>query len=145
MARSVRCGLVLSVVCCCLATSLPVLAQPIVELVNVPQCVLIGEEFTFIAVFRNPGSMGFAPFIDLMTQAGGNDRNTPLPPTPGSPGPCDGITVLSARILSVGVDPALTLAGLSCSCCGVTVPSGSTGNLQPGPMPLTVDPSPDIC
>jgi uncharacterized repeat protein (TIGR01451 family) len=116
---------------------------PDVQLENVPQCVLIGEEFTFTVVFKNlsPNDLGFAPFIDLMTQAGGSDWNMPLPPG-YSRGPCDGITILSATILSIGQEAA---ASTGVSCAGDTVLGGPTGNLQPGPMALTVDPSPDYC
>ena len=38
---------------------------------DVPSDVLIGQQFTFKVRFKNNGSMGFGPFIDLVLPAGG--------------------------------------------------------------------------
>jgi uncharacterized repeat protein (TIGR01451 family) len=105
MARSAKYGLVLSLVCYCLATCLPVLAQPVPHVtLDVPADVLIGEDFTFTVTFDNAnGTMGYGPFIDLVLQFGGIDKNDPLPS--GSPGPCDGITILSAEMVGGGPIP----------------------------------------
>jgi uncharacterized repeat protein (TIGR01451 family)/fimbrial isopeptide formation D2 family protein len=87
-------------------------------LLNVPTEVLIGEPFTFTVVFENTGSVGYGPFIDLVLEAGGEDRNTGYDPITGlAPGPCDGIRVLSAELVDI----------------------------NPVPLALTVLPSPDGC
>jgi uncharacterized repeat protein (TIGR01451 family) len=68
---------------------------------DVPSEVLIGETFTFKVRFKNTGTIGFGPFIDLVLDSGGADLNT-------SSGPCDGITFVSAKMVAVNPPLALT-------------------------------------
>lgn len=121
MARSAKCGLVLSVIGCYLVACLSVLAQPAPHVtLDVPGDVLIGEDFTFTVTFDNAngGTMGYGPFVDLVLQFGGIDKNDPLPS--GSPGPCDGITVMSAEMVGGGsILPMLSPDGCTAADCKV--------------------------
>ncbi len=71
-------------------------SQPVVTLFEVPADVLIGENFTFKIKFKNLSTTsGYGPFIDLVLDAAGADAGTP-------PGPCDGVSFVSARLLTGG-------------------------------------------
>ncbi len=71
-----------------------------------PAEVLIGEEFTFTLEFQNTsGVVGFVPFIDLVLDYGGIDENDLLPNPPNTPGPCDGVQFVSARVMGINPGP----------------------------------------
>jgi uncharacterized repeat protein (TIGR01451 family) len=64
---------------------------------DVPDEVLIGEEFKFKVTF-NPGTaLGYGPFIDLVLPAGGVDYND-------GNGPCDGVTFVSGSAQMIGIN-----------------------------------------
>jgi uncharacterized repeat protein (TIGR01451 family) len=87
-----------------------------VQIENVPQEVLIGEEFTFTVVFDNVGTdPGYGPFIDLVFPTGGADLDA-IDPTTSLPGPCDGITFVSAK-LGATIPPS--------TACSECLPAGS--------------------
>jgi large repetitive protein len=70
---------------------------------DVPDEVLIGEQFKFKVTF-NPGTaVGYGPFIDLVLPAGGIDYND-VDPTTSSAGPCDGVTYVPGSAQMTGVN-----------------------------------------
>ncbi|HXF06221.1 MAG TPA: LamG-like jellyroll fold domain-containing protein, partial [Blastocatellia bacterium] len=75
--------------------------QPQVTL-TVPAEALIGEDFTFTVKFKNatsnPGDIGYAPFIDLVLDAGGANITKPAQTPPCA---CDGITFVKAEMVGV--------------------------------------------
>ena len=71
-------------------------SQPVVSLFEVPADVLIGENFTFKIKFKNLSTTpGYGPFIDLVLDAAGADAGT-------AGQPCDGVSFVSARLLTGG-------------------------------------------
>lgn len=101
---------------------------------DVPAEVLVGEQFKFKVRFKNnatppgPPNIGYGPVIDLALDFGGNDQNTGIPP-----GPCDGIDIVSAKLVDVNAPVALTVQKY-----GASNPSPSacpqTSNVIPHPI-----------
>jgi uncharacterized repeat protein (TIGR01451 family) len=125
----------------------PAPMPPTVTLIDVPNEVLIGEEFTFKVKFESPAGspFGYGPFIDLVLDAGGANIAKP-PQTPACP--CDGITFVKAKLLDVIGGPTdltpppssqiLTSPCGSVSNNNVQHPFGSFANS--GIQPLTLPP-----
>ena len=80
----------------------------------VPPQALIGEDFTFTVTFDNQttgSTVGYAPFIDLVFDAGG--ANMTKPPSCA----CDGITFVSAKVIGVNGGPvSLATFPVSANC-----------------------------
>jgi hypothetical protein len=84
-----------------------------------PKEALIGDTFTFCVTFENTGNAaGYAPFIDFVMPIGGADNNS-------SGGPCDGISFVSAQVISttpnVPLTPELPLKPSGCSSLATAV------------------------
>jgi len=87
-------------------------ATPKVTL-TVPPEGFIGEDFKFTVTFENPqaGSVGFAPGIDLILDAGGADHNA-------SPNTCDGIKIVSAQMIGINGGPVPIAPQTQAAPCG---------------------------
>ncbi|HEU4886787.1 MAG TPA: hypothetical protein VFV49_02800, partial [Thermoanaerobaculia bacterium] len=91
---------------------------------DVPAEALIGEDFKFRVRFRNdPSQIGYAPFVDLVLDAGGANLSKPCP--------CDGITFVSASLISVNGGPLPLVAQQHTAAC---VPSTGLVSI-PHPFP----------
>ncbi|MDQ1728731.1 MAG: hypothetical protein QOD33_856, partial [Pyrinomonadaceae bacterium] len=66
---------------------------------SVPAQALIGSQIKFKATFANTNALGYAPFIDLVLDAGGKN----ITKTPNCA--CDGITFVSANMVGVNGGP----------------------------------------
>lgn len=80
----------------CLASAALAAPLPVVGLPAPQRDALIGDTVTFCVTFKNNGSTGFAPFIDLAFDEAGKDGVSGLP--------CDGITFVKAEM--VGTTPS---------------------------------------
>ncbi|MDX6446522.1 MAG: hypothetical protein QOH71_3596 [Blastocatellia bacterium] len=117
------------------AASPPASPTPSVT-IAAPAQVLIGTQVKFKVTFTNGTALGYAPFLDVVLDAGGANITKP-PQTP--PCTCDGITFVSAQMVGVNGGPIpLTPAS------ALTAPCGSAPNPIPHPfassgvLPVTV-------
>ena len=91
------------------APAAPFATPPTVK-IDVPDEVLIGEDFSFKVTLISGGTVGYGPFMDLILPAGGIDYND-------SGGLCDGITFSSAQMIGVNGGPLpLTTYPLTAPC-----------------------------
>jgi uncharacterized repeat protein (TIGR01451 family) len=80
-----------------IATTAPPLGQTPNVTLDVPDEVLIGDQFKFTVTFTPGTAVGYGPFIDLVLPAGGIDYNDPG-------GPCDGVTYVPGSAQMIGVN-----------------------------------------
>lgn len=101
--------------------------RPTIDLVGMPDRVVIGESFTFAVVFENTGdAAGYAPFVDVVLEAGGEDLDL-------AGLKCDGVAFASAALGGAGSGDC---AGASCTCFEGDGPACAAGGLSSPPVPL---------
>ncbi|MEA2162780.1 MAG: hypothetical protein QOK37_907 [Thermoanaerobaculia bacterium] len=105
-------------------------SMPQVTPADLPAQPVVGSQFTFKLSFENASPQpGYAPFLDIVLPAGGNDYGS-------ASGPCDGATFVTAAL--VNVNPANTPLDIQVTNtpCPATAPPVPAVTL-PQPHPLS--------